>query len=1121
MKTLYTNLSLMAVVLFMLSGSLLFSQTTIHSTSAGGPWDSTWTWVEGWVPTSNIDVVINGAVYTSNDACHNLTINPGGVLSHMSWHYTLDVGGDVVNNGVITQNGYNLTLNIAGDIVNNGTWDNSYTHLTGTDIHYLSCMNGHSFSGYRFDNASTGNVILAGDTYFDNVQVEMNNTQISIPASTQLKLHGGYLYQCSLIAGGNNSVVFGAGTNDNDSPYFQFVNFTDMEMLGTIRIHSDCYSYGTLTNNGRIINANWYYAFSIKGDFINNGLLENPTYNFDINLEGNFINNGTTDLHAINFYGTANQEITELNGHTFTPNNFISYKPSGKLIALTDLDFNNCIFDMQDDTIVLQDNGKLKLYKGQLNNSVIVATTAGEPVQLEMDANSYIANCEVYNPNIQNRIRIYGNDNVFYGNTVVTDTLDNYGWYYILTTYGNFVNNGVVQDDTYDLDLQVYGDVTNNGFFVNKAISLYGASNQEITELNGHTFTPLYFTSYKPSGKLIALTDLDFSNCILNMQEDTIVLQDNGKLKINQGEINNSVIVANTAGQPIQLEMDANSYIYNCEVYNPEILDRVRIYGNDNVFYGNTVVTDTLDNYGWYYLLPIKGDLFNNGIIQDDSYDLQLNIEHNIVNNGKWENNLTSLAGTTDQHITSLNNHTFNGYKFENSNTGNVYFDGKNIFDNVRMEFHNNKLILNENDSIIIRKAYLYECQIIGDTTSVVYGANENDAPYFESVQFHNVSLAGTIVIYGNSCSSYGLLTNNAVLQNYGWYYAFNIHGDIINNNTIKNPSYTFTLNIDGNITNNGSWTNSNTYLTGTADQTVSIENGQIIQCHLNFVSDIQTEPYQWVWNGSPINSSSPFFSGEDWSTLTIDAALTNYYNGIYYCVTGGGNSRNIIVNDPSNQVIIYAMIEGAFNGANMNTTLNTKGLIPLNQPFNKAPWNYSGHESVAGIPNGDIVDWVLVEFRDAADAQSATSGTVISRKAGFLLKTGQIVDVDGGSRLSFAGTVTQNLFAVVYHRNHLAVMSANPLTFGSYYYYYQFNTAVSQAYQSGQKEINGTAVMYGGDANADGTIDINDGIDNWNQEVGQAGYLSSDADLNGQSDNKDKNDIWLGNTGISTTVPN
>ncbi len=61
--------------------------------------------------------------------------------------------------------------------------------------------------------------------------------------------------------------------------------------------------------------------------------------------------------------------------------------------------------------------------------------------------------------------------------------------------------------------------------------------------------------------------------------------------------------------------------------------------------------------------------------------------------------------------------------------------------------------------------------------------------------------------------------------------------------------------------------------------------------------------------------------------------------------------------------------MEGPFNGTDMNTDLTDLTYVPLNQPYNTSPWNYTGTESVGSIPNSDVVDWILIELRDAANA--------------------------------------------------------------------------------------------------------------------------------------------------------
>jgi hypothetical protein len=206
----------------------------------------------------------------------------------------------------------------------------------------------------------------------------------------------------------------------------------------------------------------------------------------------------------------------------------------------------------------------------------------------------------------------------------------------------------------------------------------------------------------------------------------------------------------------------------------------------------------------------------------------------------------------------------------------------------------------------------------------------------------------------------------------------------------------------------------------------------------------------------------------------------------------------------------LKAFLEGPFNGTEMNTTLNNHNLIPVNQPFNMPPWNYFGAETVPTIPNVDIVDWILLELRETTgDAASATSSTIIDQRAVFLLKNGYIVDFDGFSLPEFEVTITANLYIVVWHRNHLGIMSAVPLTRTDNLYEYDFTLAEEQVHGSGlgYKEIAPNVWgMVAADAVADGIID---GADKTNSWMMQAGLY-----------NVDKNEVLLNNMGKQCQVP-
>jgi hypothetical protein len=223
----------------------------------------------------------------------------------------------------------------------------------------------------------------------------------------------------------------------------------------------------------------------------------------------------------------------------------------------------------------------------------------------------------------------------------------------------------------------------------------------------------------------------------------------------------------------------------------------------------------------------------------------------------------------------------------------------------------------------------------------------------------------------------------------------------------------------------------------------------------------------------------------------------------------------------------VTIFLEGPYDLYNdaMQTGLHSAGLLPLSQPYNIIPWNYPGTEQVTNVPTG-VVDWVLVELRDAIDASSANELTTISLQAAFLLGDGSVRALDGVSLLSLGGlTVQHNLFCIIRHRNHLDVMSSTGLVLAGGVYAYDFSDDMTKAYGSsaGYKQLNMTPPRFGmiaGDGKADGMVNTDDKDLPWVEYAGKKGYLPGDYNLNGQVDNLDKNDLWMINIGTQTQVP-
>ena len=299
------------------------------------------------------------------------------------------------------------------------------------------------------------------------------------------------------------------------------------------------------------------------------------------------------------------------------------------------------------------------------------------------------------------------------------------------------------------------------------------------------------------------------------------------------------------------------------------------------------------------------------------------------------------------------------------------------------------------------------------------------------------------------------------------------------------------------------------TIMAGAASTTVNVtENGNPLE---NFTC-------AFIKDGILYGSAKTNSSGN--ATVTFDPLFSE--PGTAQLIVSGYNCLpdtfdSTIVPDNRFFIDVKVFLEGPFNG----TDMNPGAALPVEQPFNTAPWNYAGSESVSTVP-ADVVDWVLIELRDTTQASFASGNTEIAAQAAFLLTDGSVVDTDGISLPQFDVAIEHNLFVVIHHRNHLDVISANSPAKSGDTYSYDFTVSSSQALGTGSQKELVTSVfgMYSGDCNADGTIDETDKITGWNQNTGKAGYYSSDLNLDGQSDNPDKNEFLIMNFGKESGVP-
>ena len=314
------------------------------------------------------------------------------------------------------------------------------------------------------------------------------------------------------------------------------------------------------------------------------------------------------------------------------------------------------------------------------------------------------------------------------------------------------------------------------------------------------------------------------------------------------------------------------------------------------------------------------------------------------------------------------------------------------------------------------------------------------------------------------------------------------------------------------------------TALTGSGEVTVQQTNG----CLTNPIND---NYINCVWSISSDGGITDFsadlsiyYNDTDASILDESKLQVHWWNGSTWQYEGGdvdvaANKVTVRTNHFGDfalferdhvKVNVNVFLEGAYEGSGvMRTTLNDESLIPLTS-------EYADARVLTATPD-QVCDWVSVELRSTSD------GAAVSQRSFLLRENGAVVESDGAlADLSLPDAAHGDYYVVLSHRNHLAVMSANPITLSSATPGTIDFTGDLNAFYGNDAKLLETGVygMYTGDANGNGQVQNDDKNDFWKILVGSSSYLSADFNLNGQVQNDDKNDFWKQNVGLGTQVP-
>lgn len=248
------------------------------------------------------------------------------------------------------------------------------------------------------------------------------------------------------------------------------------------------------------------------------------------------------------------------------------------------------------------------------------------------------------------------------------------------------------------------------------------------------------------------------------------------------------------------------------------------------------------------------------------------------------------------------------------------------------------------------------------------------------------------------------------------------------------------------------------------------------------------------------------------------------------FAITACANCDASIVVSPT--VLLQGAMLNNNNGSLMRDDLRELGHIPLREPYGLMPefghLGNGGSEEISSnllnnMSGNAMVDWVYVDIRLASDDEM-----VIASRAAVLRRDGRVRDLNGASAVSFPTVPPGNYYVAIRHRNHLGIMTANPIALDDNSTTIDFSNNMATYGDNAQMTLpDGRKAMWAGNANTINNL-IFQGANNDPNAVffevltapsnsGQInyiydGYREEDLDLDGQT-------IYQGANNESNTV--
>jgi hypothetical protein len=474
----------------------------------------------------------------------------------------------------------------------------------------------------------------------------------------------------------------------------------------------------------------------------------------------------------------------------------------------------------------------------------------------------------------------------------------------------------------------------------------------------------------------------------------------NGKDPINL-LVDGNTITYNNGGTPLDpnddagfrtgIGMDGGSGTFSnntSTAINHDFITRFANAGaitvNDNDFYGGGAQFGSFN--GGAGLVTISNNLFDNSIMQPASGNIGTGASLRLIYFGEVvsANNDVLVTGNTFQnHRWGVSVENFKNVTFDN----NTFTPKTGSTDYIHMTF-NTKIIA---------------------STSAASGLNmfAIGATLTDNTFNNSTGSGGTALAFYNHRSTDANFTGTYTIGTPANENIFNNTGNLIGN----------FIKFDNSTGPSSGWVGFNEYAT-TPSTTMDC-----------WSKDINIENNKFVVGGLPklpINMTSP-------ERATLESKLIHKPD--FSCLGKLTYFQPLVVN-------AKVFLQGPYNTVTSTMAddlrkITIGPLFPLSSPYDTMPDfmaleenNFVNEVTTADVldatcldcsdpANNAIVDWVWVELRDPMDENE-----IVATRSALLQRDGDIVDMDGNSKVQFPDTYVGNYFLMIRHRNHLGAMT-------------------------------------------------------------------------------------------------